>query len=546
MATCPVCFERYDDAVRTCVTDGAELIADDAAASIDRELAPGARIGDYVVDGVLGSGGFGTVYRAVHPLIGKQVAIKVLSRKLCGDGEMLSRFMAEARVVNDIQSRNIVDIFGYGALPDGRQFYVMERLAGQTLDDYLTARGSLPIAEALPILRGIARALDAAHAKGVVHRDLKPENVFLVVDEDGRFIPKLLDFGIAKLLDNSSVAHKTRTGVPIGTPYYMSPEQCLGEGVDAKTDVYAFGVVAFLMLTGQLPFNGESVMKILMAHTTQTPPTPSTLVAGLPSSLDAPLLAMLAKDCLKRPVSCGVALDALAYAARESGIPVDTLTGMSSAPRVSFPGSAARHDVLSATVGAASVPSLPSSPSAAALQSVTPATFGSQTLANASVESKRKAPAFIAGGVGLAVVLGALVVWRTRGGAEPAAPVLAVTSSDRASAPSASVAPPTPSAIVESTVALKLTCDPPNGDVFVGDTRLGRASDPSLRLPRGDGSVRLTVKADGYEPGGVDVVPQRDLAVVLTLKKAAPAANRALRPTGNAAPQVNVNQDIER
>src|SRR5262249_29144162 len=149
----------------------------------------------------------------------------------------ISRFIAEARAVNQIHNRHIIDIFSFGTLDDGRQYYVMELLVGKPLDVYLKQKGRLSPEEAMPILRGIARALDAAHAPGIPHPALKPENIFLVFDDDGTAFPKLLDFGIAKLLGDSAsgvASHKTRTGTPLGTPYYMSPEQCRGRNVDHR------------------------------------------------------------------------------------------------------------------------------------------------------------------------------------------------------------------------------------------------------------------------------------------------------------------------
>jgi serine/threonine protein kinase len=194
------------------------------------DLAPGTMVGKFRVEAKIGEGGFGTVYRAVND-IDKVGAIKVLRLRYSADPEMVSRFKAEARAVNQIRHKNIIDIFEFGALPDGRQYYVMEYLGGMPLDEYLEQVHHLELAAALPILRGIARALDAAHGKGIAHRDLKPENVFLVNDEDRGLEPKLLDFGIAKLLHNQGEqSHKTRTGAPIGTPYYMSPEQARGRG----------------------------------------------------------------------------------------------------------------------------------------------------------------------------------------------------------------------------------------------------------------------------------------------------------------------------
>src|SRR5262245_24110394 len=203
------------------------------------DLAAGTAVSEYVIEGAIGRGGFGTVYRAVQPLIGKKVAIKVLSRKYSADNEIVSRFVAEARAVNQIRHRHIIDIFSFGQLADGRHYYVMEHLEGEPLDRYLAKHGPMKLADALHVLRAIARALDAAHAKGIAHRDLKPENIFLARDDEGELFPKLLDFGIAKLSGpDDQLAHKTGTGVPIGTPFYMSPEQCRGRDVDHRTDIY--------------------------------------------------------------------------------------------------------------------------------------------------------------------------------------------------------------------------------------------------------------------------------------------------------------------
>jgi serine/threonine-protein kinase len=229
MATCPKCRVSYPDTQSSCPTDGEGLLPDAAFTTADSDLQPGQQVGEYVVDGKLGEGGFGAVFKGTHPLIGKQVAIKVLNRQFSSNPQMVSRFISEARAVNQIRHRNIIDIFSFGSLADGRQYYVMELLAGVPLDNYLEQRGRLTLAEAIPILRSVARALDAAHAKGIAHRDLKPENIYIAQDDDGTPFPKLLDFGIAKLLSGDAPhQHKTRTGAPMGTPYYMSPESAAG------------------------------------------------------------------------------------------------------------------------------------------------------------------------------------------------------------------------------------------------------------------------------------------------------------------------------
>ena len=289
--------------------------------ALDKELAPGQRVGEYVIEGKLGEGGFGTVYRASHPIIGKLVAIKVLNRQYSVQREMVSRFAAEARAVNQIRHRNIIDIFAFDQLEDGRRYYVMELLDGATLADHLARVPRMSLREALPILRAVGRALDAAHAKGIAHRDLKPENIFLASDPDGGYFPKLLDFGIAKLMGaEEAVAHKTRTGAPIGTPLYMSPEQCRGRDVDHRTDIYAFGIVAFRMLTGRVPFDGDNYMTILMQQMSDQPPPASSFVSDLPLEIDRAINWMLAKEPAARPTSLMQAVEALEHAAALVGV----------------------------------------------------------------------------------------------------------------------------------------------------------------------------------------------------------------------------------
>ncbi len=341
MNTCPRCNGTFPEDVGTCPHDGEPLVA-----VSEEDLPPGFMVGEYRVEKKLGEGGFGAVYRAVHHLIHKAVAIKVLNRVASADPSMVSRFTSEARVVNQIRHRHIVDIFAFGKLPDGRHYHVMELLDGVPLDEHLHARGRLSFEEAHPIFRGVARALSAAHAAGVVHRDLKPANVFLVRDEDTGFVPKLIDFGIAKLSDDQS-AHKTKTGAMMGTAYYMSPEQCRGKGVDARTDIYAFGVMVHVTLTGQKLFDGESVMDVVMKQITEAPGRMSSVCPAVPAALDEPVLRMLEKDPARRPQTILEALSALEAAA--SGIPAEgassgrasgiDATIVDAEPRGSLPGS---------------------------------------------------------------------------------------------------------------------------------------------------------------------------------------------------------------
>ncbi|WP_437819746.1 serine/threonine-protein kinase [Sorangium sp. So ce1078] len=318
MATCSACRSVYPDDVVTCPEHGGALLPDEAFSEQDAELQPGAMIGEYRVERLLGAGTFGDVYAGEHPLIGKRAAIKVLNRRFASDPTVVSRFIGEARAVNRIRHRNIIDIFSFGVV-DGRHYFVMELLDGLTLGALIRREGRLSPGRAVPLLEGIADALDAAHAAGITHRDLKPENIFVATEKGGRWFPKLLDFGVAKLAGDA-LAHRTATGVAVGTPAYMSPEQVRGKGVDHRSDIYALGVIAHEMLTGALLFQAESMMDVMMMHLLDQPPRASSVCADLPPELDAPVLAMLAKHAQDRPPSAGAAVQALAEQVRRLGL----------------------------------------------------------------------------------------------------------------------------------------------------------------------------------------------------------------------------------
>lgn len=283
---------------------------------LDRdELMAGTTLGHWRVTHELGRGGMGIVYAVVHEIIGKRAALKVMHKRLCGTNP--ERLMLEARVVNEIDHPNIVDIFEVGKLCDDRPYLVMERLDGVALSRRLTEIKILPD-RAVQILLQVAAAVAAAHAAGVIHRDLKPENVFLVRDHHAPDAPivKVLDWGIAKVLA-SNVRH-TCEGFLVGSPHYVSPEQVRGLAASEKSDVYSLGVMAHELLLEALPFEGSTNVEIMVKHLHEAPTCPSELWPAIPYSLEDLLLEMLAKDPDRRPTMVEVAqrLEAIASVLR--------------------------------------------------------------------------------------------------------------------------------------------------------------------------------------------------------------------------------------
>lgn len=243
----------------------------------------------------------GVVYLAEHPLIGKKVALKVIHRDLATQREVVQRFFQEAWAVNKIGDDHIVEIHDFGVTPDGDHFYIMEFLDGQNLAAAISHQ-PLDVIRSLHIAAQIASALATAHAAGVMHRDLKPDNIMLTTRLGDPDFVKLLDFGLAKIFINAEAsAVKTAAGILLGTPQYMSPEACESRGnVDHRTDIYALGVLLFQMMTGVVPFDGESVGEVLVKQVTQLPPPPRGFQASIPPSVEQIILRCLWKDPDKR------------------------------------------------------------------------------------------------------------------------------------------------------------------------------------------------------------------------------------------------------
>jgi eukaryotic-like serine/threonine-protein kinase len=293
-------------------------------------VTEGLQIGEYVVEELIGAGGMGTVYRARAYNSGKKVAIKVLGGVLARDAVAIRRFVLEAKAVNDIGHPNLANVFSFGQLTDGRYYYAMEYLRGCSLGGVLRAQGRLRAQDVVPVFLDVLQALQAAHAKGVVHRDLKPDNVFLVRAPGGTGLrAKLLDFGLAKLVAgesprNSAATPLTAAGMAVGTPKYMAPEQCKAHHVDARSDLYALGVMFYEALTGKVPCDGRSTIEIWEAHVKKVPIRPRVLAPDLVSPpVDALIMKLLAKDPADRFQSAKDVITVLAAHARS--LPPSTL-----------------------------------------------------------------------------------------------------------------------------------------------------------------------------------------------------------------------------
>jgi hypothetical protein len=261
----------------------------------------GESLGNYRLVMKLGEGGMGVVYLAEHKLLPRRAAIKVLRPELSHSPEALERFMIEARSNALVRHPSVVDVLDCGRAEDGQVYIVSEYLEGCALADRLGGEGRLPIGEAAAIARQVADAVGAAHAAGIVHRDLKPENVFLCSGPPPRV--KILDFGIAKLTEPAGGGGRvTRTGMTVGTPRYMSPEQCRGVGtVDHRSDIYSLGCILFEMICGRPPFDHQGSGELIAAHLGEPPPRPLVFRADVPPAMERLIGWMLEKDPEDRP-----------------------------------------------------------------------------------------------------------------------------------------------------------------------------------------------------------------------------------------------------
>lgn len=311
MRVCPRCRETFPSSERFCPNDDNVLVEEIDISRI------GTTVGNYHLQKIIGRGGMGTVYSGEHVYIRKKVAVKVLHARYAKFEDAISRFLSEARAASSINHPNIVDVTDFGPLSDGGVYFVMEYLEGTSLEECIEKEGFLPLHRALNITNQIALALAAAHEKNIVHRDLKPENIMLIRKpgrrdvirsvagegdevgyiterEDEFDFVKILDFGIAKVIDPDAKTRQTMHGAVFGTPEYMSPEAARGQDVDLRADVYSVGVILFDMLCGHPPFEADSAAEVLSMQINQPPPSPRATQPGNEITLAAERLLLKA------------------------------------------------------------------------------------------------------------------------------------------------------------------------------------------------------------------------------------------------------------
>lgn len=306
MLQCPRCGRQFPDNVHVCPDDFTLLQADATLSELPVDPLIGRVFDDkYRLDERLGGGGMGTVYRAMHLLIEREVAVKVLSQRFVGDETAQQRFRREARASGRMAHPNAVMVNDFGTTDDGWLYIVMELLEGQTLRDLLAREAPLDPARAVSIMLQASAAVGAAHEAGLIHRDLKPANIFIEQRPNLPAVVKVLDFGVAKLaVDEHDDDYNTLTqvGAIIGTPRYMSPEQCSGSiPLNPASDVYSLGIILYEMLTGTVPFSADTPLAVALKHVSERPRLPREIVAAIPAQLEEIVVHALAKNPADRP-----------------------------------------------------------------------------------------------------------------------------------------------------------------------------------------------------------------------------------------------------
>ena len=495
----------------------------------------GQTIGNYKLVQQIGEGGMGVVYLAEHPVIGRKVAIKLLHPSVAKDAETVARFFNEARAIHLIAHPNIVEILDFGQTTDGQPYFIMEYLTGESLAERI-ARGPVPPDEAVTIVSQICDALQAAHDKKIVHRDLKPHNVYLLA-HGGRQIVKILDFGVAKMSagwdasQSGGQSVKTRTGSLMGTPLYMSPEQCRGSGkLDHRTDVYSLAVILFEMLSGRPPFMAEGIGELFAKHMLEPAPSLAEFVPGTPAHIVRAVARALSKNLEDRFASMKEFRDAL------NGHEVLAVpSGPASRQVTKEPGAG--------PPGAGRPPAAGGlAPEHTTLSSMVSELDGDGAADGLGFPARsRKGPAIgiaalilvIAGGGFLALRGGSRSSRTTTGTSPPAhqPPSPAATTTQPGAAPDTVTAKPPP----QSTVEIRFEGEPAGAHVFRKADGKDEADDLGavpldLKVPRSAEPATYLMRAKGHRERTVEVDLSRDQVVPLRLEPQAAATGSDKRP----------------
>jgi serine/threonine protein kinase len=358
--------------------------------------------GKYRLDARLGAGGMGIVYRAARLLIGDEVAVKILHPALVSDEQAAERFRREAQAAARLKHPNAVSVYDFGLTPDGLVYLVMELVEGESLRDTIKRQGPLMPSVAVEIARQVCAALDEAHRQGIVHRDVKPDNILVHETAQGLRV-KVLDFGIARIRDlPTGGGNLTQTGVMVGTPRYMSPEQCLGEEVDGRSDIYSLGVVLFEMLAGTVPFNSPTPAAVAVQHATQPPPPLRAINMSVPAAVESVILRALEKRRGDRPQTAGALAEELAEAVSEGTHLLARPAAATSAPSFSLQ-----------QLASAAVPTVVMSAASGQSPTLTPKADSQSQSHLPEAARVRRSLAPMLGGlvVGAVIVVAAFAVW---------------------------------------------------------------------------------------------------------------------------------------
>ncbi|HEY2825898.1 MAG TPA: serine/threonine-protein kinase, partial [Gemmatimonadales bacterium] len=267
MKVCPTCSTEYADEVLFCQKDGTTL----RGAAKSGDLVGNVVADRYRIVKKLGEGGMGAVYLGEHVKMGRKSAIKVMTQSMAHDPDAIARFNREAANAARINHANVCAIYDFGETDDGLIYLAMEFIEGSALTDLIDSEGALAVPRATRILQQTADALQAAHDLGIVHRDLKPDNIMITKGRENADVVKVVDFGIAKAMGGEEGQKVTKTGLVVGTPEYMSPEQLSGDKLDGRSDLYSLALVYYRMLTGTLPFHAESAQETMIKRLTDDP-----------------------------------------------------------------------------------------------------------------------------------------------------------------------------------------------------------------------------------------------------------------------------------